>query len=102
MLMPLEAEVKSFHASAGAYLRPQSSSLRHHQHPAGRDRPRLFDSERFKRKFVTTLADLRGELGFRIGGSPTFMGRRGGRLPCVRPTGSRMLNPDYCILSLDS
>jgi hypothetical protein len=29
---------------------------------------RLFDSERFKRKFVTTLADLRGELGFRIVG----------------------------------
>jgi hypothetical protein len=26
------------------------------------------DSERFKRKFVTTLADLRGELGFRIVG----------------------------------
>ena len=32
------------------------------------DRARLFDSERFKRKFVTTLADLRGELGFRIVG----------------------------------
>ena len=29
---------------------------------------RLFDSERFRRKFVTTLADLRGELGFRIVG----------------------------------
>jgi hypothetical protein len=34
--------------------------------PARRDRARLFDSERFKRKFVTTLADSRGELGFRI------------------------------------
>ena len=28
------------------------------------DRAHLFDSERFKREFVTTLADLRGELGF--------------------------------------
>ena len=66
MLMALEAEVESFHASAAAFLRPQSSSLRDHQHPAGRDRARLLDSERFKRQFVTTLADLRGELGFRI------------------------------------
>jgi len=32
------------------------------------DRARLFHSERFKRKFVNTLADLRGELGFRIVG----------------------------------
>ena len=32
------------------------------------DRARLFDSERFKRKFVTTLAGLPGELGFRIVG----------------------------------
>jgi putative transposase len=31
-------------------------------------RARLFDSDRFKRKFITTLADLRGELGFRIVG----------------------------------
>jgi len=68
MLTPLEAEVESSHASAAAFLRPQSSSLRDHQHPAGRDRARLFGSERFKRKFVTTLADLRGELGFRIVG----------------------------------
>ena len=68
MLIPLEAEVESLHASAAAFLRPQSSSLRDHQHPAGRDRACLFDSERFKRKFVTTLADLRGELGFRIVG----------------------------------
>ena len=68
MLMPLEAEAESFHASAASFLRRQSSSLRDHQHPAGRDRTRLFDSERFKRKFVTTLADLRGELGFRIVG----------------------------------
>ena len=30
------------------------------------DRARLFDSERFKREFAITLADLRGELGFRI------------------------------------
>jgi len=67
MLMPLGAEVESFHASAAAFLRPQSSS-RDHQHPAGRDRPRLFDSERFKRKFVATLAALRGEVGFRIVG----------------------------------
>jgi hypothetical protein len=37
MLMPLEAEVQSFHAPAAAFLRPQSSSLRGHQHPAGRD-----------------------------------------------------------------
>jgi hypothetical protein len=68
MLIPLEAEVESFHAPAAAFLRPQSFSFRDHQHPAGRDRPRLFDWERFKRKFVTTLADLRGELGFRIVG----------------------------------
>jgi len=68
MLIPLEAEVEFFHASAAAFLRLQSSSLCDHQHSAGRDRARLFDSERFKRKFVTTLADLRGELGFRIGG----------------------------------
>ena len=80
MLMPLEAEVETFHASAAAFLRPQSSSLRDHQHPAGRDRPRLFDSERvaqsrvfqrlcgFSFKFVTTLGDLRGEPGFRIVG----------------------------------
>jgi len=27
MLIPLEAEVKSFHPSAAAFLRPQSSSL---------------------------------------------------------------------------
>ena len=68
MLIPLEAEVESLHASAAAFLRPQSSSLRDHQHPAGRDRARLFDSERFKRKFVTTLADLRGGLALRIVG----------------------------------
>jgi hypothetical protein len=68
MLIPLEAEVETFHASAAAFLRPQSSSLRDHQHPAGWDRTRLFDSERFKRKFVTTPADLRGEPGFRIVG----------------------------------
>jgi hypothetical protein len=66
--MPLEAEVESLHASSAAFLRPQPSSLRDHQHPAGRDRARLFDSERFKRKFVTRLADLRGEPGFRIVG----------------------------------
>jgi hypothetical protein len=66
MLIPLEAEGESFHASAAAFLRPQAFSLRDHQRPAGRDRGRLFDSERLKRKFVTTLADLRGELGFRI------------------------------------
>jgi hypothetical protein len=40
MLIPLEAEVESLHASAAAFLRPQSSSLRDHQHPAGRDRAR--------------------------------------------------------------
>jgi hypothetical protein len=60
--------VESLHASAPAFLRPQSSSLRDHQHPAGRDRARLFDPGRFKRKFVTTLADLRGEPGSRIVG----------------------------------
>jgi hypothetical protein len=68
MLVPLEVEVGPCRASAPAFLRPQSSSLRHHQYPAGRDRARVFDSERFERKFVTTLADLRGELGFRIVG----------------------------------
>jgi len=35
MLIPLEAEVKSLHASAAAFLRPQSSSLRDHQHRTG-------------------------------------------------------------------
>jgi hypothetical protein len=68
ILMPLEAEVEPLHASAAAFLRPLSFSLRDHQHPAGRDRARLFDLERFKRKSVTTLAELRGELGFRIVG----------------------------------
>jgi len=29
-------------------------------------RSRVFDSDRFKRKFITSLADLRAELGFRI------------------------------------
>jgi hypothetical protein len=29
------------------------------------DRARLFDSERFERKFVTTLDDLRAELGLK-------------------------------------
>ena len=66
MLMQLESEVESLHASPAAFLRPQSSSLRDQQHPAGRDRARLSDSERSRRKFVATLADLRGELGFRI------------------------------------
>ena len=66
MLTPLGAQVESLHASSAAFLGPQSSSLRDHQRPAGRDRARLFDSERFKRKFLTTLADLRAELGFRI------------------------------------
>ena len=68
MPIPLEAEVETFHAPAAAFLRPQPSSLRDRQHPPRRDRARRFDSERFKRKFVTTLADLRGELGFRIVG----------------------------------
>ena len=31
-------------------------------------RPRLFDSERLKRNFITVLGDLRTELGFRIVG----------------------------------
>ena len=31
-------------------------------------RARLFDSERFKQKFIATLAEVRGELGFRIVG----------------------------------
>jgi hypothetical protein len=66
MLIPLEAEVESLHASAAAFLRPQPSSLRDHQRSRRADRARLFDSERFKHKFVTTPADLRGELGFRI------------------------------------
>ena len=35
MLMPLEAEVDSLHASSGAFLRPQPFSLYDHQHPAG-------------------------------------------------------------------
>ena len=42
MLMPLEAQIESLHASAVASLRPQSSSLRDHQHPGGRDRARLY------------------------------------------------------------
>jgi hypothetical protein len=96
MLMPLEAEVESLHPSAAAFLRPQSSSLRDHQHPAGRDRARLFDSERFKRKFVTTLADLRGEPGFRIvgyvlipqGGTVTYCSG-----PRTAPTRPRLCSP---------
>jgi hypothetical protein len=36
--------------------------------PAKGQRARLFNSERFKRNFVTALAGLRGELGFRIAG----------------------------------
>jgi len=39
MLIPLEAEVESSHAPAAAFLRPQSSSLRDHQHPAGGSAP---------------------------------------------------------------
>jgi hypothetical protein len=35
MLIPLEAEVESFHASPAALLPPQSSSLRGHQHRTG-------------------------------------------------------------------
>jgi hypothetical protein len=42
MLIPLEAEVESLHASAAAFLRPQSSSLRGRQHHAGRDRARFY------------------------------------------------------------
>jgi len=42
MLIRLEAEVESLHASAAAFFRAQSSSLRDHQHPAGRDRARLY------------------------------------------------------------
>ncbi len=53
-------------ASPAALLRPQSSPLFDDEHPARRDRARLFDSERFKRKFATALDDLRGEPGFRI------------------------------------
>jgi hypothetical protein len=109
MLMPLEAEVESLHASAAAFLRPQSSSLREHRHPAGRDRPRLFDSEErvaqslvfqrlcgFSFKFVTMLADLRGELGFRIvryvliaqGGTFTYCSG-----PRTAPTPPRLCSP---------
>jgi hypothetical protein len=65
VLIPLEGELESSHASAAAFLRRQSSSLRDDQHPAGRDRAHLFDSERFKRKFITTLDDLRGKLGLK-------------------------------------
>ncbi len=68
MLMPFHAEVEFLHAPAAAFLQPQSSSLRDHQPPAGWDRARLFDSERFEREFIMTLADLRGNLGFRIVG----------------------------------
>ena len=96
MLIPLKAEVKSLHASAAPFLRPQTSSLRDPQHPAGRDRARLFDSERFKRKFVTMLADLRGELGFRIvayvlipqGGTLTYCSG-----PRTAPTPPRLCSP---------
>ena len=59
------------------------------------DRARLFDTERFKRKFVSTLADLRGELGFRIvgyvlipqGGTVTYAAccEAAGRLAVVPP-----------------
>jgi hypothetical protein len=52
MLMPLEAEVESLHASSAAFLRPQSSSLRDHQHPAGRDRARLYTPARVNPAFL--------------------------------------------------
>jgi hypothetical protein len=93
MLNPLEAEGESFHASAAAFLRPQSSSLRDHQHPAARDRARPLDSERFKRKFVTTLAHLRGELGFRIGGDDAKTLRR--ELATMQPASSSQDLSDY-------
>ena len=57
MPIPLEAELESFRASSAAFLPPQSSSLRKDKHPARPDRPCLFDSERFKRKFVLRNKD---------------------------------------------
>jgi len=93
MLIPLEAEAESLHASAAAFLRPQSSSLRDHQHPAGRDRARLFDSEWFKCKFVTTLADLRGEPGLRIGGDEAKTLRR--EFATILPASSFQNLSDY-------
>jgi hypothetical protein len=91
--MPLEAEVESFHAPAAAFLRPQSSSLRDHEHPAGRHRARLFDSERYERKFVTTLADLRGELSFRIAGDDAKTLRR--EFATIQPASSFQDLSDY-------
>jgi len=95
MLMPLEGEIESFHAPSAAFLRPQSSSLRDDQHPAGRDRARLFDSERLKRKFVTTLADLRSRrAGWAPASSDTFSSRRAGLPPIALPLGRRRPHPD--------
>jgi hypothetical protein len=61
-----------------------------------RDRARPFDSEQFKRKFVTTLAHLRGELGFRVlgcllipqGGTVTYCSS-----PRTPPTPPRLCRP---------
>jgi hypothetical protein len=60
MLIRLEAEVESFHASAAAFLRPQSFSLGDHQRPAGRDRARLFDSERVASVAQTFVVEICG------------------------------------------
>ena len=46
-------------------LRPQLSALLDGEHLPG---ARIFDSDRFKLKFVQSLGDLREELGFRIVG----------------------------------
>ena len=59
-----QGEVNCSRAQAAALLRPESSALPDGEHPAGRDRARIFDPERFKRHFTKTLNDPRAELDF--------------------------------------
>jgi hypothetical protein len=58
VLIPLEAEVESFHASAAAFSRPQSSSLRNHQHPARQDRVRLYTPALVNAAFLLCCARM--------------------------------------------
>jgi hypothetical protein len=62
--------------------------------PAGGDRARLFDSERFKRKFVTTLGDLRSRrAGWASASSDTFSSRRAELSPIALALERRQPHP---------
>jgi hypothetical protein len=64
------------------------------------DRARLFDSERFKRKFVTTLADLRcRRAGWASASSDTFSSRRAGLSPLALALGRRQPHPPRLLVA---